>query len=143
MTVVFDTNIHIAYKLPRLPRGALLSTVVLHELAAGAPDQSTFQYWETVKTIADKETRLLTLTTEDWWLAAKVLYSLCQGLKSRAKGVTPALPIEEVQRIIRDTLIARTTRRAGATLITDNIKDFELIKRFCAVRVMRGSDYFG
>ncbi len=79
---------------------------------------------------------------EDWWLAGKVLNSLLRGLKSRQGGLTPRLPAAEKQRIIRDVLIARTTRRAGALLVTDNIKDFKMIARFCAVRTVAGAEYF-
>jgi predicted nucleic acid-binding protein len=57
-------------------------------------------------------------------------------------GLTPKLPAAEKQRIIRDVLIARTARRAGALLVTDNLKDFKLIARFCAVRAMAGRRYF-
>jgi predicted nucleic acid-binding protein len=56
--------------------------------------------------------------------------------------LTPRLPAAEKQRIIRDVLVARTSRRAGALLVTDNLKDFKLIARFCAVRTMTGTKYF-
>ncbi|MDT4954966.1 MAG: hypothetical protein QOJ02_3104 [Acidobacteriota bacterium] len=85
---------------------------------------------------------MLVPTGEDWWLAGKVLNSLLRGLKSRQGGLTPKLPAAEKQRIIRDVLIARTARRAGALLVTDNLKDFKLIARFCAVRAMAGRQYF-
>ena len=74
--------------------------------------------------------------------AVDTLNSLLRGLKSRRSGLTPKLPATEKQRIIRDVLIARTARRAGALLITDNVKDFKLIARFCAVRTMTGKRYF-
>lgn len=75
-------------------------------------------------------------------MAGKVLNSLLRGLKSKRGGLTPKLPAAEKQRIIRDVLIARTVRRAGALLTTDKLRDFQLIKRFCAVRVAAGRQYF-
>ena len=39
-------------------------------------------------------------------------------------------------------LIARSAKRAGATLVTDNLKDFNAIRRFCPVRVKSGKDFF-
>lgn len=36
----------------------------------------------------------------------------------------------EQQRIIRDALIARAVRRAGALLVTDNVSDFKMIRSF-------------
>lgn len=141
--VVYDTNIYIGYSVPRTPRGTLISTVVLHELAAGAADKSALQEIQSFKVSANKAGRLLTPATEDWWEAGKVLFALRQGLKSRAKGRTPAIPAAETQRILRDVLIARTVRRARALLVTDNTDDFEKIARFCAVRTASGKEYFG
>jgi hypothetical protein len=86
---------------------------------------------------------LLVPTGEDWWLAGKVLNSLLRGLKSKAGGKTPRLPADEKQRIVRDVLIARTAKRAGALLITNNISDFHMIQQFCNVRIKSGKEYFG
>lgn len=63
-------------------------------------------------------------------------------MKSERGGWTPKLPAAEKQRIIRDVLIARTARRAGALLVTDNVGDFKMISRFCAVRVAAGRQHF-
>lgn len=82
-------------------------------------------------------------TGEDWWLGGEVLNSLLRGLKSKSGGRTPRLPATEKQRLVRDVLIARTVRRAGALLVTENLGDFKMISRFCAVRVISGADYFG
>ena len=142
MSIALDTNIYIAYKVPRIPRGTLVSAVVLHELVAGAADKSALQALHKVRIEADREGRLLTPTMEDWWEAGKVLYALRHGLKSRAGGRTPALPAAEVQRITRDVLLARTVRRAGATLVTDNLSDFRRIARYCAVRIVSGREFF-
>jgi len=140
--VTYDTSIFIAYKPAELPAGFLMSAVVLQELTAGAIDKSDVQRWDASRRAHEKEGTLLVPTGEDWWLAGKVLNSLLRGLKSRSGGLTPKLPAAEKQRIIRDVLIARTARRTGALLVTDNLKDFKLIARFCAVRAMAGRQYF-
>jgi predicted nucleic acid-binding protein len=140
--VTYDTSIFIAYKPAELPAGFLMSAVVLQELTAGAIDKSDVQRWDASRRAHEREGTLLVPTGEDWWLAGKVLNSLLRGLKSRSGGLTPKLPASEKQRIIRDVLIARTARRAGALLVTDNLKDFKLIARFCAVRAMAGRQYF-
>lgn len=139
---VYDTNIVINYGPPKSLGGYFVSTVVLHELAAGANDESELHLTETTRIEAEKENKLLTPTMMDWWEAGKVLYRLRQGKKSKAKGKTPKMSVEEVQRIMRDVMIAQTVKRAGATLVTDNIKDFELIRRFCNVKVISGTDFF-
>jgi hypothetical protein len=93
--------------------------------------------------LAERDETLLVPTGEDWWLAGKVLNSLQRGRASRRTGRIPPMPAAEIQRITRDVLIARTVRREGALLVTQNVADFELIRRFCAVRVQSGRDYFG
>jgi hypothetical protein len=58
------------------------------------------------------------------------------------RGKTPKLPYADKQRIVRDVLIARTVKRAGALLVTDNLRDFKTISRYCNVRVISGKDFF-
>ena len=142
-TITYDTSIFIAYKPAALPAGFRMSAVVIQELTAGAVDKSEVQRWQAAMRAHEKEGTLLVPTGEDWWLAGKVLNSLLRGLKSKAGGLTPRVPKAEKQRIIRDVLIARTARRAGALLLTDNVADFEKIRRFCNVRLRRGADHFG
>lgn len=140
--VTYDTSVFIAYKPAELPAGFLMSAVVIQELTAGATDKSEIQRWDASRRAHEKEGTLLVPTGEDWWLAGKVLNSLLRGLKSKRSGLTPRLPAAEKQRIIRDVLIARTARRASALLVTDNVRDFRMIGRFCAVRTITGSRYF-
>lgn len=140
--VVFDTCVFIAYK-PDLPAGSFLSIVVIQELMAGSSDASELKTWEATAKKFGKENRLLVPTNEDWLLAGRVLNSLLRGLKSKSGGKTPKLPPGEIQRIIRDVLIARTVRRVNGLLVTDNLADFKRIKKFCDVRLMSGKNFFG
>ena len=141
--VTYDTSVFIAYKPVVFPAGFLMSAIVIQELAAGAKDKSDLQELDGLRRDYEKQGRLLVPTGEDWWLAGKILNSLLRGLKSRRGGLTPKLPAAEKQRIIRDVLIARTVRRAGALLVTDNVSDFKLIARFCATRTVTGRKFFG
>ena len=140
--VLFDSSVFITYKPATLPAGFVMSAVVIQELAAGAADKSTLQRLDAARLKYEKLGRLLVPTSEDWWLAGKVLNSLFRGLKSRKRGRTSRIGRAEQQRIIRDVLIARTARRANAILVTDNVADFRKIDRFCKVELCRGSDYF-
>lgn len=140
--VTFDTNIFIKYRPAVLPAGFLMSVVVLQELTAGALDKSELQRLDAARRAHEKAETLLVPTSEDWWLAGKVLTSLLRGMKSKASSRTQRISKAEQQRIVRDVLIARTAHRAGATLITDNLSDFEKIKRFCNVRFVTGAAYF-
>lgn len=140
--ITFDTSIFIAYKPTDIPAGFRMSAVVLQELTAGAVDNSEVQRWNAARTAHEKAGTLLVPTGEDWWLAGKVLNSLLRGMKSKHGGRTPKLSNSEIQRIIRDVLIARTARAAGALLVTDNTSDFQKIRHFCAVRTIAGKQFF-
>lgn len=141
--VTFDTNVFIARKAIRLPDSFYMSVVVMQELVAGAEDEAAIKESEAARKGYEKAGRLLVPTGEDWWLAGKVINSLQRGLKSRRQGLTPKIASEEKYRIINDVLIARTARREGVTVVTDNTKDFEKIQKFCNVRLMNADEYFG
>ena len=139
---VFDTNIYIKYDV--LPNEKLLfSAVVLQEMTVGAWDSNELKEWEALRKSLEARNLLIVPNGEDWFIAGKVLNSLLRGLKSSNKGKTPKLSPDDKQRIIRDVLIARTVKRENARLVTDNIKDFEMIKRFCNIKLISGKDYFG
>jgi hypothetical protein len=73
---------------------------------------------------------------------SKVINALQRGLKSQQGGLTPKMSTDQKHRIIHDVLIARTAKRAGIAVVTDNLKDFEAIQRFCKVRLIGGDEYF-
>ncbi len=139
------TSVFISYraKLKAIPESSFVSIVVIQELMAGARDNSELKSWEATAKGFERIGRLLVPTSEDWLLAGRALNSLLRGLKSKRSGNTLKLHPEEKQRIIRDVLIARTVRRAGGLLITNNISDFKRIKNFCNVNIQSGSQFFG
>ena len=140
--IVFDTNIWIGYQPRTLPRSLHMSVVVLQERLAGAADATDVKNYEAARKQYEREGKLLVPTADDWIEAGKVLNSLLRGLKSKRGGKTPRLHPQEKQRIIRDVLIARTVKRVGALLVTDNAHDFKMIKQFCNVRTKSGREYF-
>lgn len=131
---VVDTNVVIQHGMAAL-RG-VVSAVVLQELTAGAHDTAEVRRLGTVRAEAEDDGVLLTPDGEDWRFAGKVLHALYHGLRSHRKGLTPAIPKEEQQRLLRDVLIARSARRINAGVVTYNAGDFEKISRFCNVRVV-------
>ena len=133
-SIVFDTNIWISYK-PFYRSGLLLSAVVLQELVIGAADNTEVKRWEAMRKKYGKEDKLLVQTAEDWWQAGKIINSLLRGLKSESHGETPRLHPNQKHRIIRDALIAVTAHRVGALVVTDNLADFENIRRYCKVKI--------
>ena len=119
-----------------------MSVVVVHELVAGALDSSAIKNLKASYRFYEKENRVLVPTAEDWLLAGEVVNSLQQGRPSKHSGNIPKISAEEKYRITNDVLIARTAKRAGVTVVTNNIRDFEKIKKFCNVQLKRGPDHF-
>lgn len=140
--ITFDTNVLIKFHDEDYPRSYFMSAVVLQELTAGASDAAEVRAWDAYRKRYEAEGRLLVPNGEDWWMAGKILNSLHRGLKSRRAGRTGAISKEEQQRILRDVLIARTAKRANATVVTENVRDFRKIRRFCDVSVATPAEYF-
>jgi predicted nucleic acid-binding protein len=141
--VTFDTNILISRRNLQLPDSFYMSVVVLQELVAGAEDETALKSLTVAYREYEKSRRLLVPTAEDWWLVGKVVYALQRGLKSQRGGLTPKMSADQKYRITHDVLIARTAKRAGVAVVTNNLKDFEAIQRFCNVRLMSAEHYFG
>ncbi len=144
-SVTFDTNIIIARKPPldELPESFYMSVVVLQELVVGAQDETAIKLLNTARSAYEKDGRLLVPDASDWWEVGKIINRLQRQRKAQSGGSTPRLAADEKYRITNDVLIARTCKRAGVTLITDNNKDFALIKAYCNVRTISGDEYFG
>jgi predicted nucleic acid-binding protein len=145
---LIDTSSFIAHKKTHiilndaLPKSYRISAVVLQELIAGASDVNIIKGYEAIRKNLEKEKRLITPDSEDWLIAGKIFYTLINKERSkygRAKGKSK----EEINRIIRDSLIARTAERENCVVVTENIKDFKLIKPYCNIKIIKGSDFFG
>ena len=119
-----------------------MSAVVLQELLAGANNTSVIKELERSRHEYRKLNRLLVPTEEDWWHAGLVLNALQRGRRSKKTGKIPKISVAERYRIINDVLIARTAKRAGVMVVTDNVNDFIKIRNFCDVKIISGSKYF-
>lgn len=140
--VTFDTNIFISRKPAQFPNSFYMSVVVLQELVAGAQDEAELKTLGVARREYEKSEKLLVPTAEDWWLVGKIIYALQKGLKSQKAGLTPKMPADEKYRITHDVLIARTAKRKGVMVVTDNLKDFKAIQKYCNVLIMSGDEYF-
>ena len=140
--VTYDANIYIRYKNQSLPRSFYMSAVVLQELVAGANDASAIKEFERLRQEYRTANKLLVPNEEDWWQAGLVLNALQRGRRSKKTGKIPRISAAERYRIINDVLIARTAKRAGVIIVTDNVADFQKIQNFCDVKVISGNKYF-
>ena len=124
-TVLFDTSVFIdhlrtaKYKenIPAVKGLIRNSAVVLSELLRGAtrPDEVAF-----IKSLM-KNHPILTPTEKNWVESGEILSAVY-----REKGFSP----DKLKNLHFDVLIALTARNFGATVITSNRADFELIRGY-------------
>jgi len=141
---LLDTNIYVdasrtdatrarfrAVFFPLLP-ATFLSAVVAYELFVNARDRETEELVRELVRPMERTGRLVTPAFEDWMEAARVLSAIWEADRPwRSK-----LPL-----LLNDVLIALCARRVGATLVTYNRADFQLIRRHLdfALRVLEES----
>jgi predicted nucleic acid-binding protein len=140
--VTYDSDIFIKHKPARFPAGFYMSIVVLQELVAGARDSEAIKELKAAYQDYEDANRLLVPTAEDWWHVGLILNALQRGRRSKKSGLIPKISAGEKYRITNDVLIARTARRSGVAIVTDNTKDFSRIRSFCNVRLIRSSEFF-
>jgi predicted nucleic acid-binding protein len=136
---VIDTNLYVYAERDPEVRDALrgflrdasarvvVSTVVLHELLAGAADKRTRTAIErAVLTPFAQRLRLLETSVAVWREAAAITRAL------RADGgYAGSLALPSFH---RDVLIAASVRSVGATLVTTNARDFDVIAKVYGFR---------
>jgi predicted nucleic acid-binding protein len=132
---VFDTSIFSPFK-KRVEKDiafALLPSVVLYELTATSIDLSTLQKYERWRKILIKNNRLLTPTQTDWWETAKSIRRLY--LKKTA-------PVSKLKTLQNDALIARLAVKNNGFVVTEDVDDYEFIRREMPKLEIVSAEYF-
>lgn len=137
MTFVFDTNVYVALivdpelaarsraLLDRVMRHTYLSSVVLAELLQGARgDLARTRLRRGLGALVRTE-RVVAPTHADWDAAATA-----QG------RVWDRMPNLRTETLLHDGLIAASARRIGATVVTENVADFALLRPHLAHRAV-------
>jgi predicted nucleic acid-binding protein len=128
--IIFDTSIFIdhlrtnrhADRLQNLSGIIRNSSVVLSELARGATNEEELNFISLLK----KNHPILTPTERNWLESGSVLHRM-----NKEKGFPP----EKLRDLHFDVLLALTARNYGATVITSNKADFELIRHYKEFRL--------
>lgn len=137
---ILDTSVYIGHwerrlyeeRLAALRKAYVIrhSAVVLSELRRGARTPEA-------QRLVDGLYRLAAVrwepTVEDWWEAGKVI---------RMVGDAQGWDMNKRREFQNDTLIALTARRHGATVVTANQVDFELLSKKvgCSVLLLGGGE---
>ncbi len=123
--IMFDTSIFIDHLRTNKHAGDIQdlsglirnSSVVLSELARGATHESELDF----VSILAKNHPILTPTERNWLESGSLLYRMHED-----KGFSPG----KLRDLHFDVLIALTARSHGATVITSDKADFELIRHY-------------
>ena len=132
MKYLLDTNIYLgAFRseqkkaqfrqtfFPLLP-ATHLSSVVAYELYVNAQDGRTRSLAQEFIRPMERSGRVITPTFDDWVEASDIV----TAVEQKDRGWRSKLPA-----LLNDILIALCARRIGATLLTYNKDDFQLIHR--------------
>jgi predicted nucleic acid-binding protein len=126
--VVFDSDLYIDWIEAGLHQELMLdrslirymSTVVLLELQAGALTTASTEAVNALYKTFGRTGRLLVPSAETYWRAGSVLRTL-QARRS--------INLRRRIRLANDCLIALSTRQIGATVLTRNVQDYQLIRQ--------------
>ena len=135
MAVLFDSSVYIAALRPGGDPDLLaqrwtvesplwMSSVVLEELYGGSKPGDR-RVLEKLERDFDKAGRLLVPNLGDWTSAGKTLAAIAQKYGYEKIGRA---------RLTNDTLIATSAARRGIRVLTINVRDYELLARFCLLQ---------
>lgn len=137
MNAVPDTNVWVRWLRDRVPLRRSpqceawrvhLSSIVLHELWAGVRNRREADDLRRLYTLARRRHRLVTPPAPAWIRSGQVLSEL-----AHTRRFGPA----RLRSIRNDVLLAVSASFADATVLTDNVADFEVIAAITPVRYER------
>ena len=134
---LLDTSVFSTYKkqIDENIEAFHFSSVVLYELIASLIDESTLQKYEAWEKFFIKSNRLITPARTDWTFAAKSVRRL-RHLKLINKNLSPTA-------LQNDALIARSSFMHKCFVVTDNIRDYELLQKVMPkLEVIPAKDFF-
>ena len=130
--MIFDTNVYVAAlregpdgesyaRLQMVGPRTFLASVVAAELRAGARDDAGRGLVDELVRRFERVERVIVPTASSWYDVGDVLANIARrepGLRTKVRGLW------------NDALIASSARQIGATVVTANVSDFRLLRRY-------------
>ena len=135
---LLDTSVFSTYKkhIDLTFNSFHFSIVVFYELMASMIDESTMQKYEYWLKILDNAGKLLIPTKTDWIISAQSVRRL-RHLKLINKNLSPTA-------LQNDALIARIACTHKCFVVTDNIRDYQLLQKVMPkLEVIPAKEFFG
>ena len=134
---IFDTNTVIKYRRQLKPyfKIAYFPSIVFFELVATSISQDELKLYSDWHRDFKKDNRILTPTENDWWETAKAI---------RRLYINKVASQTKLASIRTDALIARiVVKQKDAFLVTDDVDDFQIIKReMNNLKLISAEDFF-
>lgn len=134
---IFDTNSVITHRseIEGYFHSLYFPSIVFFELVSTSIDKSTLDLYSQWHRELKKVDRILTPTENDWWETARTM---------RRLYVTKATDRSKLTTLRSDALIARlVAKQKDAFLVTDDIDDFQIIKReMNELKVISAEEFF-
>lgn len=134
---IFDTNAVIEYRnqIDEIIHLSFMASIVFFELLSTSIDKSELQTYTRWRHALNRHNQILSPTENDFWETGKVLNRLY--LKKTA-------PTTKLNSIRQDAIIARLAVRHKHYIVTNDVDDFELIKREMKdLRIISANEFFG
>jgi len=130
--LVFDTSVYVTALRQGLSSSAFdrlqmaaprtyLASVVSGELRAGALDATGRRVLLELADRFERLGRVITPTARSWNDAGDILAKIARR---------ELAPRERIRSLWNDALIALSARQIGATVVTENLRDFRLLRRY-------------
>lgn len=137
--VVLDTSIYIPFinkgiSHPVIERNVwkpvyYMNVVVVEELYAGAYDSASIKLLDRLYNTFEQLGRLIVPDGSDWQKTGKIIAKL---------GKKYGFEDRYLAKIANDILIALSSRKIGAIVVTRNLMDFKRIKEFVDFKIFSG-----
>jgi predicted nucleic acid-binding protein len=134
---IFDTSTVIKYRNQLKPvlRVAYFPSLVFFELVATSISQDELKLYSSWRSEFKKSDRILSPTENDIWETAKAI---------RRMYLNKIAPQTKLVTLRTDALIARiVVKQKDAFLVTDDVDDFQIIKReMSELKIISADDFF-
>jgi predicted nucleic acid-binding protein len=133
---VFDTSVFSPYGSLIEPQiaTALFPSIVFYELTATSIDESTLKKYERWRVTLTRIDRVLTPTSNDWWETAKAI---------RRLYIKKTAPVSKLKTLQNDALVARLSVKNDGFVVTQDVDDYEIIKReMPKLEIVSGAYFF-
>ncbi len=119
---IFDTSVFSGYsaEIEKIYLSSLFPSIVLFELVATSLDEGALRKYDRWRISLGKIHRLITPTANDWWETAKSIRRLYLNKSAQAN---------KLKTLRNNALLSRLAVKHDAFIVTNDVDDFQLIKR--------------